>query len=62
MLFNPCHMLDFMPVLTLEDQQLEVVGEVRLLGLIIRKDLKWAANTEYIVKKADGRLWTLRAG
>ena len=60
MLFNPCHMLDFMPEVTLEDQQLEVVNEIRLLGLIIRKDLKWTANTEYIVKKANGRLWTLR--
>ena len=60
MLFNPCHMLDFMPEVTLNDQQLDLVDEIRLLGLIIRKDLKRTANTDYIVKKANGRLWTLR--
>ena len=60
MLFNPCSSLDFMPDVRLEGHQLEVVDEIKLLGLVIRTDLKWASNTEYMVKKAYSRLWTLR--
>ena len=60
MLFNPCHSVDFMPELALQNNQLEVVEELKLLGVVVRSDLKWSSNTEYIVKKANSRLWTLR--
>ena len=30
------------------------------LGVIITSDLKWSANTEFIVKKAFKKLWVLR--
>ena len=36
MIFNPCTSIDFMRELCLDDVELEVVDEVRLLGLIIR--------------------------
>ena len=36
MLFNPCTSIDFMPALKMGSQELEVVEEMRLLGLIIR--------------------------
>ena len=50
----------FSPELTLDNNDIEVVDEVRLLGLIIRSDLKWQANTEHMVKKANKRLWIIR--
>ena len=52
MIFNPCTKTDFMPELILDDHELEVVDEIRLLGVIIRSDLKWIANTANIVSKA----------
>ena len=58
--FNPCTSIDFMPDMRLEDNELEVVDEIRLLGLILRSDLKWISNTENMVKKANKRLWILR--
>ena len=49
-----------MPEISLENNELEVVDEIWLLGLIIRSDLKWISNTENMVKKANKRLWILR--
>ena len=60
MIFNPCTSIDFMPELSVENHDLEVVDEMRLLGLIIRSDMKWMANTENMVMKANKRLWILR--
>ena len=60
MTFNPCTSIDFMPELCLDNNDLEVVDEVRLLGLIIRSDLKWVSNTENMVSKANKKLWILR--
>ena len=60
MIFNPCWSKDFMPEQMLGGNQLEVVEEMRLLGLIVTPDLKWTANTDNIVKRAYGKLWMLR--
>ena len=60
MVFNPCTSIDFMPELNLGTHELEVVEEMRLLGLIIRSDMKWTSNSENMVKKANSRLWILR--
>ena len=49
-----------MPELTLDDHEIEVDDEICLLGVIIRSDLKWIANTANIVSKANKRLWILR--
>ena len=35
--------------------QIMVISETRLLGLVITDDLKWAANTQYICSKAYKR-------
>ena len=43
----------------LNEKLLEEVNEQRLLGVIIRDDLKWYSNTELIVKKAYKRMWML---
>ena len=58
--FNPCTKKDFMPELTIENYQLEVVEEVKLLGLVITSDMRWSANTANMVSKANKRMWILR--
>ena len=60
MLFNPCWSVDFMPEIELDNNQLELVEEMRLLGMIIQSDMKWTANTDHIVTKAFSRIWILR--
>ena len=60
MLFNPCWSIDFLPELELGGQQLEMVEQIKLLGVTIRSDLKWSSNTENIVKRAANKLWLLR--
>ena len=60
MVFNPCWSVDFVPQLSINSQDLSLVTEKRLLGLIVRNDLKWSSNTENIVRNASKRLWILR--
>ena len=31
-----------------------------MLGVVIRSDLSWGANTDYMVKRANSKLWCLR--
>jgi hypothetical protein len=50
-LFNPAKSLDFMPEFNLGGNDIELVEEMRVLGLIIRSDLKWSTNTENMVLK-----------
>ena len=59
-LFNPCISLDFMPNLDLGGHELELVEEMKLLGLVITSDMKWAANTDHIVKRGYKKLWLMR--
>ena len=54
--FNPCTSIDFMPELTLDNNELEAVDEISLLGLILRSDMKRMSNTENMVKKANKRI------
>ena len=60
MVFNPCKSLEFNPEMEIEGNTLEVVEEMRLLGLTIRSDMRWTSNTNNMVKKASKRLWILR--
>ena len=59
MLFNPCTSIDFMPDLRLDDHELEVVEEMKLLGLMIRSDMPWVSNTDNMVQKDNKRMWIL---
>ena len=60
-LFNTGHKYDFMPQLTIDGQQnLEVVEEFRLLGVIFQSNLSWQANTDLICQKGYSRLWMLK--
>ena len=53
-------MVDFMPELELDGNELKVVEEIRLLGLVISSDMKWVSNTNNMVKKANKKLWIVR--
>ena len=59
-LFNPHKSLDFLPKIEVNGAVLEVVEEVKLLGIIITSDLKWKSNTKNLVTRANARLWMLR--
>ena len=41
---------------------LEVIPETKLLGVIVSSDLKWSANTEYICKRANKKMRTYDLG
>ena len=60
MLFNNCKKWDFMPELSLDGHEIELKEEMRLLGVVIRSDMKWSSNTESMVKKGYNRVWILR--
>ena len=60
MLFNPAKSMDFMPQLNLDGQEIDLVEEIKILGLVIRSDLKWASNTDSMVLKGFKRIWMLR--
>ena len=60
MIFNTGRVMDFMPDLQVNGHDIEVAEEMKILGLIIRSDMKWSSNSEHIVGKAFHRLWVLR--
>ena len=60
MLFNSAKTRDFVPTLKLDNEDIEVVKELKLLEVLITTDLKWTANTTYITKRAYNKLWMLR--
>ena len=60
MVFNPCNNFDFEPFFEMNGQQIELVNIAKLLGVIVRSDLKWSSNTENITCKGFKRIWTVR--
>ena len=62
MKFNFTRSHDFPPELNVEgfNDQLEVINETKLLGVVLSNDLKWEANTDYICTRAYKKMWTLR--
>ena len=60
MLFNQCKTFDFMPSFELEGCQIELVEDMKILGVIISSDMKFSKNTQYIVKRAYKRIWMLK--
>ena len=60
-LFNKARKYDFLPELSVDpNENLEVVEEIKLLGVLVRSDLSWSSNTDYMCKRANNRLWILR--
>ena len=60
MVFNPGVARDYLPRFKLDDEELKVVEEIKLLGVVIRSDLSWNANTDYMVKRAYKMIWSLK--
>ena len=60
MIFNFTDNYQFTTRLTLNNENIEVVDESKLLGTIIQNNLKWDSNTAYIVKRANSRMILLR--
>ena len=61
-IFNPLRSYDVMPEikLTPDSENIEVVEEYKLLGQVIRTDMRTISNTENICNKAYVRMWILR--
>ena len=59
MIFNYTQDFQFTTYLKLNDNNIEVIAETKLLGTIISNDLKWDSNTNYLVKKANSRMQLL---
>ena len=55
-IFNFHRDKQFITEVQLKGEPLEVVDEVKLLGVIIDKDLKWDRNTKYLVSKANKKM------
>ena len=60
MLFNTAKLLDFEPDVVVNNETVELVEEMKLLGVVVTCDLKWHENTKLITKKAFSRIWMLR--
>ena len=61
MLFNPLLKWDFQPILSTNGSDiLDVVEEYKILGYVMRSDLKTTSNTDYICQRAYKRMWILR--
>ena len=48
----------FSPV-SINDKQIEVVNEVKLLGMTLRSDLRWNSHVHNIISKCSKRLYLL---
>ena len=55
-LFNPCKKIDFSPNIQIEKKEIESVDEIKVLGVIVSKDLKWSKNIQAIIQKTYKRL------
>ena len=61
MLFNKSRKWDFPPKLHFSDgTELEVISEIKLVGVVLSDDLSWHKNTQFICDKARMKLWILR--
>jgi hypothetical protein len=59
-IFNFSKQKQFVTKLTVNNKNIELVREVKLLGTYITDDLKWNKNTKEIVKKAYARMQLLQ--
>ena len=61
MIFNPLKKYDVLPLIETEPGiQIEVVEKHKILGQIVRSDMRTISNTENICKKAYKKMWIVR--
>ena len=58
--FNPCKEADISPDFEIGGHKLEVISQIRLLGVVLTSDLKFKTNTEQMITRAYKKLWMLR--
>ena len=52
---------DFVPELTINQQDnLEIVDQMKIVGYVMRSDMKTSSNTAYLTAKAYKRMWFIR--
>ena len=56
MLFNFTNQFQFTSRILMENDVVEVIRETKLLGVKINDKLDWDSNTQYLVKRANGRM------
>ena len=50
---------DFVPELVMDGSTLEVIYQLKLVGLVITADLSWSEHIKYTVKRVKGTMWQL---
>ena len=61
MVFNTLRNYDCIPAISIKSgENIEVVEQHKILGQIVRSDLKTISNTEAMCKKGFRRMWILR--
>jgi hypothetical protein len=62
MIFNNATSVDIMPKLSPNnDNIIEAVEEMKLLGIIIQNNLSWKSNTANLTRKGWAKMWWLRS-
>ena len=59
MIINFTRKYPFTTRLKIDDENIEVVKEIKLLGTIVTNDLKWDKNTKLLTKKGNMRMQLL---
>ena len=60
MLFNNSKVIDFMPRFNLGNQEINLVDEMKVLGVVLTSDLKWNSHTNHVITTAVKKVWMLR--
>ena len=60
MIVNFSREKEFNITLKVNDQEIETVNKVKLLGTILTSDLKWNETVQYIIRRANSRMIILR--
>ena len=56
MLCNSRTKWDFIPELKLQDDDIQVVQEMKIVGYVMTSDMRTCSNTEYLINKAFKRM------
>ena len=60
MIFNFIKNYQFTMRVSMDNVNLEVVNDAKLLGTHITNDIKWELNTKHLVRKGNSRMQLLR--
>ena len=61
MVFNTSKTVDVLPEVVIEeDTRIEVVEEIKLIGVMVTNDMEWQNNTNSIIGKCYAIMWMLR--